>query len=406
MKTPMITGLAVGSSLLAALLQAQAPPQNPSEAATTTQPPAAIQKVLGEVTALDAAQRQMTVRPESGAPVTLATEEATSCLRTLPGAKDLSGATPIGCAEIVAGDRVFARGLLAADGTTVGARQIVVMTRSDLVQRQERDKAEWRRRGIAGVVKSLDPATSAVTLEVRSLAGSRDVVVATGGDRPARFRRYAPGSARYADAQPSAFAELRVGDQVRALGDRTDDGTRLVAEQVVAGAFRTLVGSVEALGPEANELTLSILPADPKDKKKEKRVVVFGPAAPLRRLPDEMAQRLARRPSGGPSGGAPDNAGPGERRPRSQGGGGTPSLADMLDRFPTLALADLAKGEYVAVVVAEGGNGRSQATVLLAGIEPLIREQNGNGRGRDVTPGLAQGALDLGMGGGGMGGGE
>ncbi len=378
-------------------------------------------KVLGEVTAVDATPRRLTVRPERGTPVTVATAETTACLKTQPGAKDLSGAAPITCAEIVAGDRVFARGTLAADGTTIDGRQIVVMTRADLTQKEDRERAEWRRRGLAGVIKALEPATSEITLEVRSLAGTRDVVVATAGARPASFRRYAPGSARYADTQPGAFAELRVGDQVRALGERQEEGARFVAEQVVSGAFRTLVGSIEEIAPAKSELTLSVLPADPKAKKKdrEKRVVVIGPDVRLRRLPEEMAQRLARRGgNGGGEGGwggrgegarmrpgAGVESGPGEGRPRLAGAGGPPSLADMLDRFPALTFGELAKGEYVAVAVAEGGDAaRSQATVLLTGVEPLLREQNG--RGREETPGLAQGALDLGMGGVGDGGGR
>ena len=35
------------------------------------------------------------------------------------------------------------------------------------------------------------------------------------------MRRYAPDSIKFGDAKPSSFGELKVGDQLRALGDRT-----------------------------------------------------------------------------------------------------------------------------------------------------------------------------------------
>ena len=351
-------------------------------------------KAVGEVTTVETEAGRISVRADSGETIVVATSAATACLRAVPGAKDLANAAPVGCGEIAVGDRVFVRGLGAAGNQPLSARQIILMTSSDLSQKRDRERDEWRRRGVSGVLKAVDPTTQELTLEVRSPAGARELIVAT-AERKATLRRYAASSTRFADAQPCALAELKIGDQVRVLGDRAADGSRFLAEQVVAGAFRTVVGTIEALRPAEREVVIKNLVG------KEKLVVVLRSETPLKRLPPEMATRLAARRSGDNGSG---NAA-GRQWPRREGvtangreNNGPPSLADLLDRLPSIAMADLSQGEVVAVALAEGNDaGRAQATTLLAGVEPLVTERAPNG-GREETPGLAQGALDLGMG--------
>jgi len=378
----LVVSLVLG---LAHVAQAQAP--SPATGS-------AVAKAVGEIAAVDVAAGRLRVRTDSGETVEASTSSATACLRAIPGAKDLTSATPVGCNEIAVGDRVLVRGFGATNGQPLAARQIVLMTRSDLSQKQERERAEWRRRGIAGVLKAINPETAALTLEIRSFAGAREVVVAT-ADRKASLRRYAAGSTHFADAKPCTLADLKTGDQVRALGDRTPDDSRFLAEQVVAGGFRTVVGTIEALHPAEQEVVIKNLAT------KEKLIVLLGPGTPLKRLPQEMAARLAARGSGnGESGSAPGRQWP--RREGDPGNGrehnGPSSLADLLDRFPSIALGELTQGEAVAVALTESSDARrAQATTLLAGVEPLVTERTPRG-GREETPGLAQGALDLGMG--------
>jgi Golgi nucleoside diphosphatase len=47
-----------------------------------------------------------------------------------------------------------------------------------------------------------------------------------------RFFRYAADSVNLNDARPSSFAEIKVGDQLRALGQKSEDGSRLAAEEI------------------------------------------------------------------------------------------------------------------------------------------------------------------------------
>jgi hypothetical protein len=382
MKFSSVVPLLLGS-VHVALAQAPSPATGP-----------AVTKVIGEIVAVDVAAGHFSVRADSGETIEAATGSGTACLRAVPGTQDLASAAPVPCGEIAVGDRVFVRGSGATSGQPLAARQVILMTRSDLSQKRERERAEWQRRGVGGVLKAVDPATGELTLEIRSFLVARELVVTT-ADRKAILRRYAAGSTRFADAKPCALADLKIGDQVRALGDRAADGSRFLAEQVVAGAFRTVVGTVEALRPADQEIVIKDLAT------KQKLVVLVQPRTRLRRLPPDVAARFVARRAG--IGGPGNAAGP--QWPRREGGAqngraqnGPSSLADLLERFPSITMGDLTTGEAVAVALTEGNDARgARATTLLAGVEPLVTEQ-GPREGREETPGLAQGALDLGMG--------
>jgi hypothetical protein len=386
-------------TLLLAVTTAGALAQSPDAPAPAAAP--ALQRVLGEVSTVDAGARTLVVKIDDGRAVSIVAHEKAAFLRALPGARDLQGATPIGLAEIAPGDRVLARGTLSPDGATLNARQVVVMTRADLTQKQDSDRADWTRRGIAGVVTALDPGKKEITVETRSMSGAQAVVLDTGA-KNAAFRRYAPDSVKFSEARPSTFADLQVGDQVRALGDRTSDGARLLAEQVVSGSFQTLSGALRSVGADLSELVLV-------DNETQKPLTVqVGSETMVRRLPPQMAMRLAARnrgegsgprPAGGPR---PDGAPPGE--PRGPGGGagrrmGGGSLQEMLERLPPLPLSELKPGDQIAVSSTRGQDpSRVNAVVVLAGIEPLLESRPRGGAGQDASPGLPPGALDLGFG--------
>jgi len=332
-------------------------------------------RVLGEVTSADAAGRRITLKTDAGQEVTIVTDAETSVLRARPGARDLTGATPVELAEIALGDRLLARGAFA-DEKTMTARQVVVMGGADIAQKQEQERAEWSRRGVSGVIKITDPATQEVTIEVRSLMGSQPVVVAT-AERKASFKRYAPESVRFRDAKPSAFAELQPGDQVRVLGDRTPDGSKVLAEQVVSGAFQTVSGAVKAVDALRREVRIV------GNETGKPLTVTVGPDAMVRRLPPEMAARLARRSRG---------AGPPEGNRRLD----APTLQDTLERLPPMPIEELKPGDQVAVSSPTAHDpGRVTAAVLVAGIEPLLEARPRGTAGGGETLGLAPGVLDL-----------
>src|SRR5215210_7309771 len=70
-------------------------------------------RALGEVKVIDPAAKQLIIKTDAGAFVTVVLNDATSYMRVAPGEKDLTKATKIAFAEVGEGDRVFARGLVA-----------------------------------------------------------------------------------------------------------------------------------------------------------------------------------------------------------------------------------------------------------------------------------------------------
>jgi hypothetical protein len=340
--------------------------------------------LVGETAAVDPAARRLTVKADNGGSVLVTVPESAALLRTKPGATTLAEATPLGLEQIAQGDRVMVRGVFSGDKGSLVARQVVLITRDDIAHKQEEDRAQWRRRGVLGVVKAIDPARGEITLQVGRAAAAPALVVETGRGRVA-FRRYAPDSVKFSDARPSSLLEVRVDDQLRALGERSPDGTRLFAEQIVFGTFRTISGTITAIDAGRSELAL-------RDEGSGKKVAVaVGPDARVRRLPPEMGARLARAREG-PAGGASEWD---ARRARSQPGTGP---EDLLERLPPTTLADLKPGDRILVSSTEGGDAaRLNAIALVAGLEALLLPAR-PGRPRAAEIGLPADLMDLGMG--------
>src|SRR5215207_3489034 len=191
--------------------------QSPQTPAGPARP--ASDRVLGEVTAIDPAGKKISVKAEAGQAVTVSVDDKTLYRRIPPGGTNIEKAVVIGIADIAVGDRVLARGKLDAD--TIQARVLLVMSRAEVARSEEQSKAEWERRGISGTIVGLDPATKEITVKARTAMGAATIRVNASGDG-VRLKRYAPNSTRYRDAAPGTFEQLKVGDQIRALGDRSE----------------------------------------------------------------------------------------------------------------------------------------------------------------------------------------
>jgi Cu/Ag efflux protein CusF len=353
--------------------------------------PAKLDRVIGEVTAIDAAAKQLTVKTDAGAVVTAAADEKTVYLRVPPGEKDLKKATRIALEQTGVGDRVFVRGHMSADQKSIAAVAVMIMTKAELAQKHERDRAEWKQRGLAGPVTTVDGEKKEITISTRTREGLKPVVIEAGGK--VSFRRYSPDSVRFSDAKAGSFTDLKVGDQVRVLGDKNPDGTRITAEEIVSGSFRNIAGAIKSIDAGANEIKLT-------DLVTHKPVTIHLSAdTAMRRLPPWMAAMLARREGGaGGAGGAPGTGGPGAGAPRpegfkregapggappgngppgnGQGGGmrrGNMDFQDMLERMPPLTLAELKPGDAIMLAAANGSDPASVTAInLLAGVEPLL----------------------------------
>ena len=88
---------------------------------------------------------------------------------------------------------------------------------------------------------------------------------------------------------PAPLPISQLGDTVRALGDKNEDGTHLKAEEVVSGSFQTIAGTVDSVDPAANEVHITNL------QTKKPVVVRINQDSLLRRLDPAVAAMLARR---------------------------------------------------------------------------------------------------------------
>jgi hypothetical protein len=375
----------VSVSVAAAIAFAQAPP--------------ALKSVIGEVTSIDGASKQLQLKADDGAAYTVTLSDSTSFLRIPPGETDIKKATKIAFSDVAVGDRALARGPLEGDSKTVPARTIVIMTKADLAQKHQHDQAEWQTRGVVGTVSALNAASKEVTITTRGREPKTIVIDASAAD----FRRYALDSVKFADAKASTFAELQPGDTVRALGDKNEDGTHLKAEELVSGGFQTLAGTVESVDAAANTVQLTNL------QTKKPVVVHINQGTLSRRLDPVVAASLARRlrpdasagggaggpaGAGGPGAAAPPGGGPQGAPPARPGGAGgfrgagggfggpggpgggvgaNGDLQQILERMPQLALSELKKGDAVIVSSSKGPDDSSvTAFAFVAGVEPFL----------------------------------
>jgi hypothetical protein len=387
---PVLVGIVLVSSTFARPWQ-QPQPAVPSSA--TVRPIGVIKSVHGN---------SVTLTTDAGTEINVLLQDSTRLLRTAPGQKDLSGATAVTVLDLQAGDRMLVRGSTSDDGKSVLASSAIIISHSDIAQKQENDREDWKKRGVGGLVQAIsirkpDPAAATITLSLTNLTGTKTIAIQT--SQKTIVRRYAPDSVKFDDAQPGTLNQIKSGDQLRARGASNAEGTELTAEEIVSGTFRNMVGTVDSTNSANN--TVSVM-----DLLKKKPVTVrLGTDSQLRKLPPFVAQRLAARlrggaPEGGPAGSAsvrseaPANTAqhvglgpppPDDRAsPRhngvgseSQGGGaarsGTPDFQQMLSRMPALSLADLHKGDAVMIVATEG-TVRSEPTVitLLTGVDAIL----------------------------------
>ena len=334
----------------------------------------------------------ITLTPDSGPDVAVTVQPNARILRIAPGEKDLKNAAPVQLQQLQVGDRVRVRGQASADGASIAALEVIVIPHTDLEARHEQERQDWQKRGFGGLVSAVDPATATVTISVTSLGGKKDIAVRT--SKNTVFRRYAPDSVKFDDAKPSTLQEIQPGDQLRARGDRSPDGSELKAEEVVTGRFRNVAGLVNSVDASSGTITVQDLLS-----KKPVQVKITSESQ-LRKLPPEMAQRIAMRlraslPPGTPgavtssNSAPPGKAGNGGQsavspegtKPKGPGmgsggmrQGGTPDLQQMLSRMPAVALADLHKGDAVLMVATQGNaSGGGTAITLLSGVEPILQ---------------------------------
>lgn len=361
-----LAGIVVSVAVTAVWLYAQTPAQSTS----------------GTVTKVDAAARTLTLKTDNGQEMTVTMQPRASFRRVAPGATDLTKAEPIEIGEIKNGDRVLARGKI--DNQAVDATLIVVMSQGDIAKKQDAERADWDKRGVTGLVTAAS--ANSITINVRTVAAAKPMVVTTAPD--AIVRRYAPDSVNFQDAKASTLSEIKVGDQVRARGDKNADGSAMSAVEIVSGNFRTMAGVILSLNAAANEIQVRDL-----ETKKPVTIKLVADSS-VKKIQPQLAQIIATRLHGEAAGGRGEAAGRGPDAARGGGqgdagrgggdgrgrggagfraGGANGDLQATLDNSPNITIADLKVGDAIVCSSTVGATaGKVTAIKLLAGVEPIL----------------------------------
>jgi Domain of unknown function (DUF5666) len=352
----LICGLALQGGAVRLSAQESRPPA----------PQAAATRSVGTVKAISGKSIMLTT--DAGSDVSVLLQDDTRLLRVEPGQKDLKDAAPFSLQDLQPGDRVLVRGKMAEDGKSLVAASLIAMKKMDIAQKQTREREEWQKRGVGGLVSAVDPSSGTIAITTTALGTSKNIAIHVSKDT--ELRRYSANSVKFDDAKSAPIGEIKAGDQLRARGSRSPDGSELTADEVVSGSFRNIAGTIVSTDPSAGTITVMDLAT-----KKPVVVKVTGESQ-LRKLPPPMAQRIAARLKG-TSGDAPPAAG-GQRPDPAQG----PSdLQQALSRVPAASLSDLNKGDAVMIVATPGTqDGGVTAITLLAGVEPILEASPKNGQ--------------------------
>jgi hypothetical protein len=348
-----------------------------------------IAKSIGKIKTITGST--ITLSPTAASDIAVTVQPNARILRLTPGEKDLKNATPIALQDLQVGDTIRVRGAGSEDGKAISALEVIVITSSAVAAVTDQVRQDWQKRGVGGIVDSVDGATATIHISIPRTGAKREVAVQT--SKNTVIRRYAADSARPENAKTATFAEIRVGDQLRARGNRNADGSKLDAEEIYVGFFPQFAGIVKSV--DANAGTLSL-----QDLSSKKTVEVrVTPESRLHKVPPEMAHAFATRlksmvpqalggaptstdakesptPSGSAAGTAPPN-GPTAQGSRAGGlNGGGRDLQQIIARLPSGSLQDLnlQKGDAVVILATEGASSTPKTVItLLSGVEPILR---------------------------------
>ncbi len=386
----------------------------------------------GEVVSINQTDNKISLTTSDGN-IDVLLVSTTAFKRVPPDNPSIGAAVNSNLSEIGQGDKILVTGAVSADKKTIPAKVIYLMTKSDISKKNSAEQEMWQKRGIFGRVVSVDFSTKNITLATTVMGAERNVIISP--KENVEYLRYAPGSVKFSDAVVGSLADIKVGDQLRALGDRGAEGTTFKAEKYLSGTFKTVAGKVTAVDVEKGELTIE------DSQTKKSTIVLVNSNTVMKVFPPEQAQMMARmmmasrmmqggqgRPGGqggtftmnrpGGQGGqtgqtppATGNQPSGQTPPAGAGnrpaGGQTQmmrsgGMEDMIERLPALTLAEIKVGDTIGISSTPTQvPDRYTAIKLLSGVEPFLSMPQMPSVGGNAGPSLTIPGLDGGMGGGG-----
>lgn len=383
--------------------------------------------LIGEVTAIDRAAGKIVVSTEAKTSATVTVGEKTVFRRVAPGQTSLVGAEQITLADVKVGDRVLIPGGATAENVVV--RQFIVMAREAITAQRDKERETRRARTINGRVTAVNIDKKEIVIQPRG-GGAQAETLTISAAANAKILRYAPDSLKIADAVSGTFSDVRVGDQIRVVGDKNADGTSVSAEEIFSGAVSRSVGTIAEINQARGEVTVKNLQSG------QLMTVAVGKNTTLARITPEVAdtlkQRFERRRERQTAGGA-EQLTPEQRENRrrerreqrrtnrangngnqagnqnnqadakrnsqdNQGGNqnnnqpGNRNPQQLFENLPPIKIADLKKGDAVLITATSGGTAQMTAVSIVTGaaeMQQILQQSQGGGGGRgNMSPGL------------------
>jgi hypothetical protein len=326
---------------------------------------------VGTVSGFRPETAEIELRPDSGELFVGKVSVDTIAQQIAPGERDLKKATAIKITDLAKGDRV----LVTPEPGTSNIRRIVAMSVTDIARRNETERLDWQKRGAAGIVSARSANT--ITVKTRTPSGAGEVTISVSPGTT--FKRYAPDSVKFSEAKPSKIAEINIGDQLRARGEKNADGLNLAAEEVVFGTFLVKAGAITAVNAETKEFTIKELGTE---KALTVKLTADSQVKQMPDMPPMMAGAGPRMPAGGPSGVVPMG-------PPAGGRGGLPGggfdINQMLERMPAATVEDLKPGATVVISSTKGARSDQLTAILVLSNAGMLIQMasamNGGNRG-------------------------
>jgi hypothetical protein len=349
---------------------------------------------VGTVAGFRPESAEVEIRPDQGEPVVAKFTPDTIARRIAPGSTDLKSATAIAVTDVARGDRV----LVTLEPGSTNVMRIVVMSANDIAKRNEADRLEWQRRGVAGIVSARKD--NRITVKTRTFTGEAEAVI-TVDDRTS-FKRYAPDSVKFSDAKASTLADVAVGDQLRARGEKSADGLQVNAAEVVFGTFVIKAGAITAVNPETHAITVKELGSN------KTLTVVFTADSQIKRMPAFPVGGMAGPGRGTMPSPAPPGTRPGPTATPGRGPGGF-DINQMLEHMPGVKLEELTPGSTVVISSTKGAKADQLTAIMVLDHADMLIQMASmmSGAGRGGSGAGAMGASGFGAAGmSGMSGGD
>ena len=337
------------------------------------------QNLTGEISSIDSSGGKIVITTEVKTAVTVIFNDKTAFRKVSPGQTSAMNAEQIKITDLQIGDRILIPGGIGKEKTPVS--QIIVMARSEINAQREEDSEKRRARTVSGRISGINSQKKEISVRSRGRSGgeSENLIVAAGN---AKLLRYAPDSLKLTEAVAGSFTDLRVGDQVRIVGDRIAKRRRVAAEEIVSGSLMRAVGTIAEINEARSELTVKNIQTG------QTVSIVVGKNTALRRITPEMTENLRQRikerqePRNARVSSNPErqNAAQNNRR--------------QFENLPSINIGNLKKGDAVLILATVGRAADSQATAIsiISGDgelqEILRRMQTDENADLELTTGL------------------